>query len=220
MAASLHQLVGIIESAIGGERDIAPGGEHDLYLDASFYCPLQCLLELGTQSEVGTDELDAVLGIVDGIHIEVADDILRDMRLTIDDAHRLVISRGGGIGFEILYQVVLFLLAVILLAVDMLSAYLVPHFEEDLLQGIHLAAVDAAVHIVPFAYHLRTFYIIVGNVHAAGIGYLSVDDYDFAVVAVENGMYPWELQGLVFEDFDAVGTDFLEMPFSQRLVVG
>ena len=105
-------------------------------------------------------------------------------------------------------------------AVDMLSAYLVPHFEEDLLQGIHLAAVDAAVHIVPFAYHLRTFYIIVGNVHAAGIGYLSVDDYDFAVVAVENGMYPWELQGLVFEDFDAVGTDFLEMPFSQRLVVG
>ncbi len=32
--------------------------------------------------------------------------------------------------------------------------------------------------------------------------------------------HPWELQGLVFEDFDAVGTDFLEMPFSQRLVVG
>ena len=102
----------------------------------------------------------------------------------------------------------------------MLSAYLVPHLEEDFLQGIHFAAVDAAVHIVPFAYHLRTFYIIVGNVHAAGIGYLSVDDYDFAVVAVENGMHPWELQGLVFEDFDAVGTDFLEMPFSQRLVVG
>jgi hypothetical protein len=73
MAASLHQLVGIIESAIGGERDIAPGGEHDLYLDASFHRPLQCLLELGTQSEVGTDELDAVLGIVDGILIEVAD---------------------------------------------------------------------------------------------------------------------------------------------------
>ena len=34
---------------------------------------------------------NAVLGIVDGIHIEVADDILRDMRLTIDDAHFLLL---------------------------------------------------------------------------------------------------------------------------------
>ena len=76
------------------------------------------------------------------------------------------------------------------------------------------------MHIVPFAHHLRTFYIIVGYVHAACIGNLTVDDYDFPVVTVENGMHPWELQGLVFVDFDAVGTDFLEMPFSQRLVVG
>ena len=93
-------------------------------------------------------------------------------------------------------------------------------FEEDFLQGIYLASVDTTVHVVPFSHHLCSFYIIVGHVHTACIGYLAVDDYDFSVVTVENGMYPRKLQGFVFINLDTVGTDFLEMSFSQRFVVG
>ena len=102
----------------------------------------------------------------------------------------------------------------------MLSAYFVPHLEEYLLQGIHLATINAAVHVMPFAYYFCTIDIIVGNVHTSCIGNLTVDDYDFPVVTVENGMHPRKLQGFVFINLDTVGTDFLEMSFSQRLVVG
>ena len=142
------------------------------------------------------------------------------MGLTVNDANRFMIGGSSGVGFEILYQIIFFLLAVILIAINVLSAYLVPHLEEYFLQGIYLASVDAAVHIVPFAHHLRTFYIIVGYVHAACIGNLTVDDYDFPVVTVENGMHPRKLQGFVFINLDTVGTDFLEMSLSQRFVVG
>ena len=220
IASRLHQLVGIIEAAIRCQRNIASGREHDLHLYAPFCCILQCLLQLVAQGEVGTDDFDAILCVVDGVDIEITDDILRDMWLSVDDTHRLVISCGGGIWFEILYQILLFFLAIVFFTINMLSAYFVPHLEEYFLQGIHLASVDAAVHIVPFAYHLRTFYIIVGYVHAACIGNLTVDDYDFPVVTVENGMHPRKLQGFVFINLDTVGTDFLEMSFSQRFVVG
>ncbi len=152
--------------------------------------------------------------------VEIADDILRDVWLSVDDTHRLAISRGGGIGFEILYQIVLLLLAIVFFTINMLSAYLVPHLEEYFLQGIHLASVDAAVHIVPFAHHLRAFYIIVGYVHAACIGYLTVDDYDFPVVTVETACTQGNFRGLYSVNLDAVGTDFLEMSLSQRFVVG
>ena len=173
-----------------------------------------------TQGEVGADDLDAVLCIIDGIHIEISDDILCYMRLAVDDAYHLFVGSCCCIWLEILYQIILLLVSPELSAVHILSAHLIPHFEEYLLQGIHLTAVDSAVHIVPFAYHLCTFYIIVGYVHTARIGYLSVDDNDFAVITVENRMYPWELKGLIFINLYAVGTDFLEMSLSQRLVVG
>ena len=142
------------------------------------------------------------------------------MRLTIDDADHLSVGCCCRIWLEILYQIILLLISPELSAVHILSAHLIPHFEEYLLQGIHLASVDAAVHIVPFTYYLSTFYIIVGNVHTACVGNLSVNDYNFAVITVENCMYPWKLQGLVFINLYAVGTDFLEMSLSQRLIVG
>ena len=142
------------------------------------------------------------------------------MRLTIDDADHLSVGCCCCVWLEILYQVVFFFLAVVLFASNMLSAHLVPHLEEYLLQGIYLTAIDATVHIVPFAYYLSTFYIIVSYVHTACVGYLPVDDNDFTVITVEDCMNPWKLQGLIFINLYAVGTDFLEMSLSQRLVVG
>lgn len=176
--------------------------------------------EFMTQGEVGADDLDAVLCIIDCIHIKISDDILCYMRLTINDADHLSVGCCCRIWLEILYQIILLLISPELSAVHILSAHLIPHFEEYLLQGIHLASVDATVHIVPFSYNLRTFYIIVGNVHTACVGNLSVNDYDFTVITVEDCMYPWKLQGLIFINLYAVGTDFLEMSLSQRLIVG
>ena len=67
------------------------------------------------------------------------------------------------------------------------------------------------MHVVPFTDHFRTFYIIVGNVHATRIGYLSIDDHDLAVVTVEDRIDPRELHRLVFVDFDASFPDVLDM---------
>ena len=142
------------------------------------------------------------------------------MGLTVNDANRFMIGGSCGVGLEILYQIIFFLLAVIFFAVNMLTANLVPHLEEYLLQGIHLATINAAVHVMPFAYYFCTIDIIVGNVHTSCIGNLSINDHDFTVITVEDGMYPWKLNRLVFIYFNAIGTYFLEMPFAQRLVIG
>ena len=76
------------------------------------------------------------------------------------------------------------------------------------------------MHVVPFTDHFRTFYIIVGNVHATRIGYLSIDDHDLAVVTVEDRIDPRELHRLVFVDFDASFPDVLDMFLQEGLVVG
>ena len=76
------------------------------------------------------------------------------------------------------------------------------------------------MHVVPFTDHFRTFYIIVGNVHATRIGYLSIDDHDLAVVTVEDRIDPRELHRLVFVDFDASFPDALDMFLQEGLVVG
>ncbi len=85
----------------------------------------------------------------------------------------------------------------------MLSAHLVPHFQEDVLQRVYLVTVDAAMHVVPGTHNLCTFDVIVGHVHTACIGYLSVDDNNLAVVTVEDGMNPGKLHWFVFINLDA-----------------
>ena len=70
-----------------------------------------------TQGEVGADDLDAVLCIIDGIHIEISDDILCYMRLAVDDAYHLFVGSSCCVWLEILYQVVFFFLAIVLFAI-------------------------------------------------------------------------------------------------------
>ena len=36
------------------------------------------------------------------------------------------------------------------------------------------------------------------DVYKRQVGNLSVNDYDFTVITVEDCMYPWKLQGLIF----------------------
>ena len=214
VASCFHQLVCIVESTVGRQGNVALGGEHDFHFHASLGCILECLLQFVTQGEVGTDELDAVLCIVDGVDIEVTYDVLRNVWLAVDDAHHLVVSRGCGVGLESVYQIVLTFGTEVFCAIYMLSAHLVPHFQEDGLQRVHLVTVDTAVHVVPGTHNLCSLDVIVGHVHTACIGYLSVDDNNLAVVAVEDGVNPGKLHWFVFINLYAVGTNLLDVSFA------
>jgi len=65
--------------------------------------------------------------------------------------------------------------------------------------------VDAAVHIAPFAHLLGAFDVVVSHVHSARIGYLSVDDYYLAVVAMQHVVDPRKAYRVEFEYLDAFG---------------
>ena len=51
------------------------------------------------------------------------------------------------------------------------------------MQLVYRVAFDATVHVVPLTHLGRTFNIIVGHVHTAGVCHASVDDYYLAMVA-------------------------------------
>ena len=79
---------------------------------------------------------------------------------------------------------------------------------------------NAAVHIAPFTHLFRTFYIVVCHVHAARIGYLSVNDHYLAVVPSIDMVQPREADGRVFHNVDAVLAQGFQVVLLQRLVVG
>ena len=75
------------------------------------------------------------------------------------------------------------------------------------------------MHVVPGAYGLCPFYIIVGYVHAAGIGDLSIDDDDLPVVTVEDVVQPGKCHGLELMDFNSLFTDGFQTAFPHWPVV-
>ena len=171
------------------------------------------------QREVGVDELYAVLCIVDGTEIEITDDIFRDVWFTVDDTHHLLPRTPASVRFQSFYVVCTGYAPIVLCTMHVLSGGKQPHPQKDLLKCVDLVTLDPTVHIVPRPYHLRTFYIIVGHIHAARVGDLPVDDDDLAVVTVEEVVQPWELHRLELIDFNALFTDCLQMPFLHRTVV-
>ena len=63
------------------------------------------------------------------------------------------------------------------------------------------------MHVAPFSYLFGSLDVVVGNVHAARIGYLSVNDDNLTVVASEDVVNPRESDGGVFHDVDAIVTE-------------
>ena len=84
-----------------------------------------------------------------------------------------------------------------------LFGHLIPHFQEDSLQGIHLLSLNSAVHITPTPHHFCALDVIVGHIHTASIGHIAVYDNNFAVVAMENMVHPRKLNRVELKDFDA-----------------
>ena len=87
VGAPFHQLVHVVETAVGGEWDVAVGGNHEFHLHASLQGPLQGALDAGRQGEVGVDELDAVAGVVEGADAAGDGDVVQGRPLPAAEAH-------------------------------------------------------------------------------------------------------------------------------------
>ena len=110
--------------------------------------------------------------------------------------------------------------AEILRAMDILLRHFIPYLQENALQRVDLSALNAAVHVMPRAHLLSAVDVVVGHVHATGVGNLSVDDHYLAVVAAEDVVDPREADGVEFIDFDAKVTDALDVGLTHGAVVG
>ena len=218
-AALPHEPVGVVEAAVGREGDVAPDRQHDFYLDAAACSVAQGPADGAVEGEVGVDDLDAIACKADGVGVELADDAVARAGLAVDDAHHFAARRGASVGPESVEIAVKAQPAEVLRAVDALPGDPVPRAQEDGLQGVHLSALDSAVHVVPGAHLRRAVDVVVGHVHAAGVGYLAVDDYYLAVVAGKGMIDPGEAYGVERVNLDAAAADVAQVALEQRAVV-
>ena len=52
------------------------------------------------ECEIRIDNLDAVAGMVDGVHIKETDNVATGARFTVYDTHRFLATATGGIRFQ------------------------------------------------------------------------------------------------------------------------
>ena len=106
----------------------------------------------------------------------------------------------------------------------MASAYVlfsafVPHGQEDVLQFVYGISLYTDMHVAPVAYFRQTLYIVIGYVHATGISYFSVYDYNLAMVSVQGMIDIGEFERVELDNFDSFVTDCLYVFLFQWLVV-
>ena len=188
----LHQPMHVIENTIGRKRDVAVLRHHYLNLYAALYGLFQRPLQRGVERKVRVHQLYAVLCAVNGLGVERPYYGVSRARLTVDYAYHLTSGRAARVGLQSRDVVGAAVTAEILGPVHVLARHLVPYFQEYSLQRVHLVALYAAVHVAPLSHFLRTGDVIVGHVHSARIGNLSVNYDNLAVVAVEHMVNPRE----------------------------
>ena len=66
VATSFHEFVGIVETAVGSEGNIAAHAQHDVDFHASGSSALERLFQLVVEGEVGVDDFNTVAGVIDG----------------------------------------------------------------------------------------------------------------------------------------------------------
>ena len=160
-------------------------------------------------------------GGADGFEKGVVNDAGRAVRVTVHHAHLLPSRRGSGIGRE-LREVVggAFLAGIVLRAADILPRHAVPKSEEHGLQFAHGVALHAGVQVVPAAKLGAARDVVVRHVHATGVSHHAVDDYDFAVVAMQGVVDVGKAQGVEVVNLYALGFQAVEVPAAQWAVVG
>ena len=205
MCSALRQLLHVVDHDVGHQRDIVFRRDEDVHLHPTFGTAFQGLHHRGGGGEVRIHDFHRVLGVVEGLDIETAHDLVGDMRFAVGDANGLVASRHC---LEILR------------VGEFLLGHPFPHPDEDGLQLVDGRSFDAAVHVTPFTYLFGTDDIVVGDIHAPCIADASVDDNNLPVVTGPDMVHPGEADGVELIDLDAVGMQTLEVFLLQRLVVG
>ena len=76
------------------------------------------------------------------------------------------------------------------------------------------------MHIAPFAHLICSYDIVVGHVHASGIGCLAVNDDYLAMVAWPDMVHPGESYWVELHNIDTVCMKLAEVMLLQRLIVG
>ncbi len=202
--AAFHQFVDIVENAVGRERNVALRGNHDFDLHAALDGLPNLALELAVDGQIGVDEFDAVLRVVDGVIVEFADDFVRRAGFAVDDA-------DGGVGAPLVpprrgYD-------------DVFAGRFLPDSGKNFLQGANFASLDSAVHIAPRTDLFGAVDVVVGHVHTADVGNAVVDDNDFAVVTRKNVVDPRKIERVELVNLDSALAKCLQMVLFQRLVV-
>ena len=205
MGTTFRQFLHVVDHDIGHQRDIVFRRDEDIHLHSALSTAFQGLHHRRRGGKVGIYDFHGVLGAIKGIDVETSHDLIGGMRLAIGDADGLVTS---GDCLEVLRVGEFFL------------CHPFPHSDEDGLQLVDGRTFDAAMHIPPFAYLLRSHDIVVGNIHTACIAYPSIDDDNLTMVTGPDVVHPGKPDGIELIDLDAVGMQFLQMFLFQRLVVG
>ena len=88
------------------------------------------------------------------------------------------------------------------------------------MQRVDFFALDAAVHVVPFAHLLSAVDVVVGHIHAAGVGDETVDDDNLAVVSGDGISYPRKTHRGKGINLNAAPSQAVDVVFLQGAVVG
>ena len=162
--------------------------------------------------------MDGVFSLIDGIDIKGTHNLGSDAWLAIDDANHFIASCGSGVRFEIL-KTGKCTTIIIFSTTDVLTSSTIPYPKEYLLQLIDGITFNATMHVAPFTHLLGAFNVVVGYIHTTCISYTTIDDYNLAVVATIDVVYPRKAYGAVFHDVDTIFAQRFEMVLLQWLVV-
>ena len=100
-STTLLKLAGLIQRTIGSQGNITLGRQHNLDLHPAADGTCECPRNGGNEREVGVDDVDGVLCLIDGIDIERAHNLRRDAWLTVDDAHHLTTLGASGVRLQV-----------------------------------------------------------------------------------------------------------------------
>jgi hypothetical protein len=82
------------------------------------------------------------------------------------------------------------------------------------------STLNATMNVTPFTYLFSAYNVVVGNVHATCVGYLSVNDDNLPVVTREDVVNPREANRVELVYLNTVIPKHLQMVFLQRTVIG
>ena len=123
----LHKIMHVIKDTVRSKRNITMGRNHNLYLYASLdgiaQGPFQCIVK----SKIRIYQFYAVLGLIDGISIELAYNLIRHTRFAVYNAYHLLSCRTTCIWLQSCDIVGTMITTIIFCTIHILPCHFIPH---------------------------------------------------------------------------------------------